>query len=397
MFKASELSKRIEDSKTLAVTTKVAEMRRKGISVIDLGAGEPDFQTPEEVREAGIRAIRDGYTKYTPVVGIFELREAIADFLQQCGGNYSPEEIVVSNGAKHAIYNALLAACNPGDEVIIPAPYWTSYPQQVRLVGAKPVILPASEESGFKIAPEALREAINPRTRMLLFNSPSNPTGAVYTRQEIERLVEVIAESGILVLSDEIYFKLVYDGLETVSLAAFADIRQQLLLVNGVSKSHAMTGWRLGYLAAKAPFIQAAKKIQSHTTSNASSISQYAALAALRMDEAKLKSMYRTFAARRDFIYEQLCTLEGMQLDRPQGAFYAFPNVSVYLHRKRNGQSISTTMNLASFLLEEAHVALVPGDAFGAERNIRISYANSMQNLQTAISGIREALGRLSD
>ena len=397
MLKASDLSERIEGSKTLAVTTQVAEMRRQGISVIDLGAGEPDFQTPDEVREAGIRAIRDGYTKYTPVVGIFELREAIAAFLKEYGGDYSPDEIVVSNGAKHAIYNALLAACNPGDEVIIPAPYWTSYPQQVRLVGATPVILPASEASGFKISPDALRQAINPRTRMLLLNSPSNPTGAVYTRQEIESLVEVIAASGILVLSDEIYLKLVYDGIETASLAMYPEIREQLLLVNGVSKSHAMTGWRLGYLAAKAPFIQAAKKIQSHTTSNASSISQYAALAAFRMDDAKLESMYKTFAVRRDYIYEQLSALEGVELERPHGAFYAFPNVSAYFTRKYNGQSISTAMNLASFLLEEAHVALVPGDAFGADQNIRISYANSMDNLQMAISGIRDALGRLRD
>lgn len=391
-LRISDFSQSIEGSKTLAITTRVAELRRQGREIIDLGAGEPDFPTPAPVCQAGIKAIEQGFTKYTPNAGIYALRERIATFINSHGGDYEPEQILVCSGAKHAIYNALLATCDPGDEVLLPVPYWTSYPEQVKLAGAKPVLLSTSEANGFKITARQLRAAIGAKTRMLILNSPSNPTGAVYSESELSELVEVIVDAGIFVLSDEIYMMLVYDGRKPLSLAQFESVRAQLLLINGLSKSHAMTGWRVGYLAADPGVIKAAAKIQSHTTSNISSISQYAALAALALPETAIVEMRRAFEERRDFVIDALRRIKGIEISRPAGAFYVFPNIKAHLGKKFKQKTMNSTMDLADFLLEQAGVALVPGEAFGSSENIRISYANSLDNLKLAISHIEQAL-----
>ncbi|RME00065.1 MAG: pyridoxal phosphate-dependent aminotransferase [Calditrichaeota bacterium] len=395
-WEASAYSRSIEGSRTLAVTAKVAELKRQGVEVIALGAGEPDFPTPEKVCEAGIQAIRDGHTKYTPNAGIFELRKAIAQFLQSLGCDYAAEDILVCNGAKQAIYNALLATVDEGDEVLLPVPYWTSYPEQIKMARGRCVLLPTEEKDHFKINGEVLRRAITPRSRVLILNSPSNPTGMVYTRQELQQIAEIIYDQGLLVISDEIYLKLIYSDVETASMGSFAEIRDQVLLVNGLSKSHSMTGWRLGYLAAKPPFIQAAMKIQSHVTSNASSISQYAALAALKMPESELDKMREAFRQRRDYVVGRLQQMPGLSCLKPDGAFYVFPNVENCLGKSFERKTLQSPMDLTSYLLEQARVAVVPGEAFGSEKHIRISYATSMKNLQEAMNRIEKALAKLS-
>lgn len=385
----------IEGSRTLAITSKVAELKAQGKDVIDLGAGQPDFPTPAAVREAGIAAIRDGHTRYTPNAGIVPLRQAIAEKLNALGGQYKAEQILVSCGAKHSIYNALLATCEPGDEVIVPAPYWTSYPEQVKLARAKPVIVQTSEANQFKITPAELRRAITAATKLLIFNSPSNPTGTVYTRAELAELAAEIVKHEIFVLSDEIYLPLVYDQIDTCSLAAFSELRERLILVNGLSKSHSMTGWRIGYLAARADVVKAAAKVQSHSTSNATSISQYAALAAVKSSNGELAKMIRAFTERRNFVVQELQRISGIETFVPHGAFYVFPNVSAYFGKKTRDYSIQNAMDLCTYLLEQVHVATVPGEAFGAEKNIRISYATSMQQLEAAMERIKSALEAL--
>lgn len=394
-MKISRLSQRISPSKTLAVTARVAELKRKGVEVIDLGAGEPDFQTPATVAEAGIRAIQEGHTKYTPNQGIFALREAVCHFLKALGGSYQPDEILICCGAKHAVYNALMAVLDPGDEVLIPAPYWTSYPEQVRMTGAEPVFVMTDESNAFKITAETLKKSITAKTKLLIFNSPSNPTGAAYTRAELDDIANVLQHAETYVLSDEIYIQLVYDGRKPVSLASYPEIADRLLLVNGVSKSHSMTGWRIGYLAAREPIIGAARKIQSHCTSNASSISQYAALAALNMPEQELTPMLQAFEARRNLIIDGLTRIDGIQVQRPGGAFYVFPNVAAYFKKSAGDRMIASSVDLATYLLETARVALVPGEAFGAPNNVRISYANSVENLEEAVRRIDGALREL--
>ena len=388
----SEFVQAIEASSTLAITTKVAELRRQGKTVIDLGAGEPDFQTPDAVCEAGMQAIRAGKTKYTPNAGVLELREAIASFLNDCGGAYDPGQILVCCGAKQAIYNALLAVCDPGDEVIVITPYWTSYPQQVKMARAQSVFLQAPQSNGYKVTAGQLADAMTPKTRLVVFNSPSNPTGAVYTEAELSEIADVIAQSKVYILSDEIYMKLVYDGLQPVSMAKFPQIRDQLILVNGLSKSHAMTGWRVGYLAAQQQIVKAAAKIQSHSTSNITSISQYAAIAALSLDESELEKMRKTFAERRDFVVGRLQKMPGIVLSMPQGAFYVYPDFQAYLGKNHRGKKLATTLGIASFLLDNAGVAVVQGEAFGSTDNIRLSYANSMENLTKAMDQIEAAL-----
>jgi aspartate aminotransferase len=382
----------IEASSTLAITTKVAELRRQGKTIIDLGAGEPDFPTPEKVCEAGIKAIQDGKTKYTPNAGLLELRERIAAFVNSYGGDYHASQILVCCGAKQAIFHALLAVCNPEDEAIVLSPYWTSYPQQVKMAGAQPVLLHATEQNGYKITAGQLQNAITPKTKLLIFNSPCNPTGAVYTNEELASIVHVISQSGIYVLSDEIYMKLVYDGLEPVSLASFPQIRNRLILVNGLSKSHAMTGWRVGYLAAGQQIVKAAAKVQSHTTSNITSISQYAAMAAFDLGSDEFENMRTTFAERRDYVVGRLQNMPGVKISVPKGAFYVYPKISSFFRKTRNKNAINSPLELAAFLLENAEVAVVPGEAFGSTENIRLSYANSMENLSKAMDQIDKAL-----
>lgn len=397
-FQESSFCQRIQPSETLAITTLVAELRRRGKAVIDLGAGEPDFDTPEEIKAAGIAAIRAGKTKYTPNVGTLALREAIGHHLKAISGaNYTSHQIVVSNGAKQAIHNVLLALCDPGDEVIVPAPYWVSYPEQVKMAGATPVIVTAQEADDFKISPQALEQAITPRTKLVLLNSPSNPTGAVYSKEELQALAEVIRRKQIFVLSDEIYIKLVYREVQTCSLAAFPELHDQLILVNGFSKAYAMTGWRLGYVAAPAAIAKAAAKIQSHTTSNPCSISQEAGCAALAMNEQELLAMRHEFEKRRDFVHAAINQMPGLSARLPGGAFYIFANIAPLLGKTFAGKTIASPSDLVHLFIEHAGVALVGGEAFGSRQHVRLSYANSMENLQAAMRQLGEAVARIAN
>lgn len=407
-FQESQLAARIQPSLTLAVTNLVAELRRQGKNVIDLGAGEPDFNTPEPVKNAAVEAIHQGKTKYTPNTGTIALREAIAAALKSGYGTvYQPNEIIVSSGAKQSIYNALLATCNAGDEVILPAPYWVSYPEQIRMAGATAKIVVNSDTDDFKLTPARLRAAITPKTKLLILNSPSNPTGAVYTTDELQALVDVIRQHELLVLADEIYIKLVYDGIETTSLCAFPEIRDRLILVNGFSKSYAMTGWRLGYAAAPLPIIKAMDKVQSHTTSNACSVSQEAGLAAISGSQEMVEKMRRQFDERRRFVHQALSNMPGVSVRLPKGAFYMFINVIPLLglnevsalgfdpaklwSREVNGKKIQFPNDLCQYLVEHAGVALVAGEAFGSMFHVRLSYATDMKTLQEAMSRLEKA------
>ncbi len=392
----TQRSQKVQPSQTMAITALVDSLRREGKDILDLGAGEPDFDTPDVIKEAGIRAIREGFTKYTPASGTLELKKAICEKIEtDYGIEYSPPEILVNCGAKHAVVNVLLALCEQGDEVIIPAPCWTSYPEQVRFVDATPVILETDESTDFKISPKQLENAVNSNTKLLILNSPSNPTGSVYSQSELSGLAEVIKKHNFHVLSDEIYDKIIYDGFNHVSLAAFTELRDRVILVNGVSKSYAMTGWRIGYMAGNSELIKAAAKIQSHTTSNPCSISQRASIAALQADDALVADMVCAVDRRRKYLAEQLTVIPKIKCDLPKGAFYMFPNVSPYFGCKYNGKTIENSMDFCSFLLQEAGVAFVPGEAFGSSRNVRISYATSMENLRETISRLTRVLDQL--
>jgi aspartate aminotransferase len=379
----SERAAQLTPSLTLSIDSKAKAMKAEGIDVCGFGAGEPDFDTPEHIKRAAIEALEAGFTKYTPNAGIPELRQAIADELAADNGlNYRAGQIVVSNGAKHACYNAILATCQPGDEVIIPAPYWVSYPDMVRLVGAEPVIVPTSERNAWKMRPEDFENAMTPRTKMLIMNSPGNPTGSVYAREELEPIVSVAAEEDIYVLSDEIYEKLVYDDVKHVSIASLSKEAYDLTItINGFSKSYAMTGWRLGYLAAPDEVTRAVDSIQSHTSSNPSSFSQYGALAALKGDQQPLADMREEFDMRRNYMFDRLSKISNVTAVKPQGAFYILVNIS---------QLGLTSQNFADRLLSKANVAVVPGAAFGDDRTVRFSYA-------TSLDVIKKGLDRFQD
>jgi len=379
----SERAAQLTPSLTLSIDSKAKAMKAEGIDVCGFGAGEPDFDTPEHIKRAAIEALEAGFTKYTPNAGIPELRQAIADkFAADNGLNYRAGQVVVSNGAKHACYNAILATCQPGDEVVIPAPYWVSYPDMVRLVGAEPVIVPTSERNAWKMRAEDFENAMTPRTKMLIMNSPGNPTGSVYTREELEAIVNVAAEEDIYVLSDEIYEKLVYEDVKHVSIASLSQEAYDLTItVNGFSKSYAMTGWRLGYLAAPDAVVRAVDSIQSHTSSNPSSFSQYGALAALKGDQQPLADMREEFDMRRNYMFDRLSKISNVTAVKPQGAFYILVNIS---------QLGLTSQNFADRLLSKANVAVVPGAAFGDDRTIRFSYA-------TSLDVIKKGLDRFQD
>ena len=379
----SERAAQLTPSLTLSIDSKAKAMKAEGIDVCGFGAGEPDSDTPEHIKRAAIEALEAGFTKYTPNAGIPELRQAIADKLAADNGlNYRAGQIIVSNGAKHACYNAILATCQPGDEVIIPAPYWVSYPDMVRLVGAEPVIVPTSERNGWKMRPEDFENAMTPRTKMLIMNTPGNPTGSVYTREELEAIVNVAAEEDIYVLSDEIYEKLVYDDVKHVSIGSLSKEAYDLTItINGFSKSYAMTGWRLGYLAAPEAVSRAVDSIQSHTSSNPSSFSQYGALAALKGDQQPLADMREEFDMRRNYMFDRLSKISNVTAVKPQGAFYILVNIS---------QLGLTSQNFADRLLSKANVAVVPGAAFGDDRTVRFSYA-------TSLDVIKKGLDRFQD
>jgi aspartate aminotransferase len=391
------LAKRIQKvsaSPTLAIDAKAKQLKSTGVDVINFGAGEPDFDTPDYIKEAAIEAIRKGYTKYTPASGSPELKEAVCDKLRKENGlEYATKEVIINCGAKHSIYNIFQVLINPGDEVIIPSPYWVSYPEAVKLAGGKPVILKTAEKAGFKLSASTLRRRINPKTKILVLNSPSNPTGAVYSESELRDIMEVAVAKKIFVLSDEIYEYLVYDGIKHVSPAAvIPEAKKWTLLVNGVSKSYAMTGWRIGYTAGPAEIISAISNLQSHSTSNPTSIAMKAAYAALTQPQQMLPQMVKAFEERRNYMVEKLNAMPGVTCRKPEGAFYVFPNVEGALGKVYRGKTISTCMQLADYLLDVAQVAVVPGDGFGIENYLRISYATSMENIQKGLERMAAAL-----
>ncbi len=375
---------------------KAKALKASGVDVVNFGVGEPDFDTPENIKEAAVKAIRDGFTKYTPVGGIDPLKDAIIDkFRKDNGLEYSRDEIIVSCGAKHSLYNIAQALYGPGDEVIIPSPYWVSYPDQVLLNDAVPVIVKTYESDGFMLKPEALEAHITKRTKAIILNSPSNPTGLTYDRMTLERIAEVALRHNLYVISDEIYEKLVYDGAVHVSIASLGrEIKKRTIVVNGLSKSHAMTGWRVGFTAGPWEVIKAMTNIQSQSTSNPNSIAQKAAVEALTGPQDFIGMMRSEFDRRRKFLVVELNSIPDVRCVTPTGAFYAFPNISG-LFGKAEGKSIFTSADLALFLLEDANVALVPGDAFGEDNYIRLSYATSMENLKKGVERIREAVARL--
>jgi aspartate aminotransferase len=396
MLSISDRFANICESQTVALSSTLARMKREGKDVVALGAGEPDFDTPSSIKKAAIAAIDQGFTKYTPAEGILELREAICHWLQEeYNATYKPRQIVITCGAKHAVYQGVLAVCNPGDEVILPAPYWVSYPEMIKLAGAVAKEIVPLPEHDLKISAAQLRQAITPKTKLLILNSPSNPSGAVYSRKELDELVQVIQENNIYVLSDEIYDKIVFDDAEFASMANYPQIRDQLLLVNGVSKSFAMTGWRIGFIAAPERVADAIKAYQGHSTSNPSSISQKAALAAMLGDKSFIGEMHVAFTERRNYVQQRLTAMAQVTCCLPKGAFYAFPNMSAYFGKRHGNQVVSNSMELCAYLLESCGVAIVPGSAFGMEGHVRLSFATSMAVLQKALDRIKNGLKQL--
>jgi len=395
-----KLTKRIQSIKpspTLAITMKANALRAQGRDIIGFGAGEPDFDTPENIKAAAVRAIASGFTKYTPVGGIDELKDAIAAKMARDHGlDYNRSQIVVSCGAKHTLYNLIQVLCEEGDEVIVPAPYWVSYVDIVVLAGATPVIVPTEQAAGFKLTPELLRGAVTDRTRVLILNSPANPTGAAYSREELTALAAVLATMEITVISDDIYEKIIYDGFEFFSIAAVSEeMKDRTVIVNGVSKAYAMTGWRIGYAAGSEPIVAAVTKLQSQNTSNPASIAQKAAVEALNGSQEAVGMMVKAFRERRDVIVAALNKIPGLTCPNPQGAFYVFPNVAQIYGRSFQEKVIDDSTSLAAYLLDEADVAVVPGIDFGADNYIRLSYATSRELIEKGVVRIAQALGRL--
>lgn len=381
-----QLAQRVQEltpSLTLAIDSKAKTLKAEGVDVCGFGAGEPDLDTPEHIKAAAIEALQSGQTKYTPSSGIPELRQAISEKLQKDNGlTYSLAQIVVSTGAKQSCFNAISAVCDPEDEVIIPAPYWLSYPEMTRLAGASPVSVSTKEENGWKITPEEFENAMTPRTKMIILNTPGNPTGSVYTREELRALAEVAAEEDIYILSDEIYEKLTYEDTEHVSIASLTPEAYDLTItVNGFSKAYAMTGWRLGYLAAPEPIARAIDSMQSHITSNPCSFAQHGALAALTGDQQCVTDMRDEFDIRRQYMFERISAISGVSAVKPLGAFYVLANVS---------QLGLTSQNFADRLLSKSNVAVVPGIAFGDDQTIRLSYATSLDVIKSGLDRIEE-------
>lgn len=389
----------VQNSLTLEITSKAADMRAKGHDVVAFAAGEPDFDAPEYVKDAAIAAIKAGKGKYTAAMGMPDLRKAVSEkFRKQDGFDFAPEEVICTSGAKHSLYNALYAVCNPGDEVLFPAPYWNSYPDMVRAVEAVPVSVESKLETGYEADPAALRKAITPKTRMLILNSPNNPTGAVYSRATLEGVAKLARETGIVVLCDDIYEHLTYDGAKYLSLLHVApDLKSQTIVVNGLSKSHCMTGWRLGFAGGPREIIAAMGRFQSQATSHPSSITQYAAVAALTSGVSVNHAMVEEFSRRRDLIYAGLAAIPGVKCPvAPRGAFYVFPDFSAYLGRPlKNGRFFKTATDLSAALLEEQFVATIPGDSFGAPMNVRFTYTCSVETINKGLDRLRRFLAPL--
>jgi len=387
----------ISPSVTLAITAKAKRMKQEGIDVIGFGTGEPDFDTPTHIKEAAKKALDEGFTKYTPASGMEELKEAICrKFKRDNNLDYSPQEILVSCGAKHSIFNAIFVLCNEGDEVILPSPYWVSYPEMIKVAGARPVVIETTQKNNFKVTPQQLQEAITPKTKLFILNSPSNPTGMVYTKEELELIGNILIKRGIFCVSDEIYEKIIYDGHEHISIASLGQaIKRLTIVINGVSKSYSMTGWRIGYAAGPKEVIQAMSNLQSHSTSNPSSISQRAALAALEGHEKFSSEMVAEFLKRRDYIVKRLNSINGISCLKPQGAFYVFPDVSQIIGKTFRGQLVKDSVSLSEILLAEANIAVVSGSAFGADSYLRLSYAISMEIISKGLDRIAEFVKEL--
>jgi aspartate aminotransferase len=384
--------KSIKPSPTLAVDSKAKAMKAEGADVINFGVGEPDFDTPENIKEAAIKALHEGKTKYTAAGGIDPLKDAIIEkFKRDNGLDYERGEVVVSCGAKHSLYNISQALFDEGDEILIPSPYWVSYPDQALLAGATPVIVKTEEKESFRLKIDDLKSAVTGKTKALILNSPSNPTGQTYDRGTLEEIAEVALKNGFYVISDEVYEKLLYDGAEHVSIASLGgEIKEKTVVVNGVSKTYAMTGWRIGYAAGPSEIIKAMAKIQSQSTSNPTSIAQWASIEAINGTQDSIGMMLVEFDRRRKFLVDGLNSIDGISCLSPSGAFYAFPNTSGLYSGKVGGSN-----DLAMYLLEEANVALVPGDAFGDDNYVRISYATSLDDIEKALDRIREAVGKI--
>ena len=396
MAELSNRLNRLAPSATLAMSQKSSEMKAQGVDVINLSVGEPDFNTPDHIKEAAKKAIEDNFSRYSPVPGYPELRKAIVAKLKNENGlDYSMSEILVSNGAKQSVCNTVMALVNDGEEVIIPAPYWVSYPQMVKLAGGTPVIVNAGFDQDFKMTPEQLEAAITPKTRMLILCSPSNPTGSVYSKEELEALAEVIKRhEGLYVLADEIYEHINYVGHHE-SIAQFPGMKERSIIVNGVSKAYAMTGWRIGFIAAQEWIVKGCNNLQRQYTSGPCSVSQKAAEAAYTTSQECVETMRKAFERRRDLIVSLAKEIPGLEVNCPQGAFYLFPKCSSFYGKSYEGRKIETSTDLAMFLLEEGHVATVGGDAFGDPECFRMSYATSDDNIREAMRRIKETLAKL--
>jgi len=390
----SSRAKRLKPSPTLAINARAKSMQAQGIHVISFGAGEPDFDTPRNIKDAAVRAIEQGFTKYTPVGGTEDLKDAIIKKFQRDNGlTYKRSEVLASCGGKHSFYNLAQAVFDEGDEVIVPAPYWVSYPPMVALAGATPVIVETKEENGFKLSMEDLKKALTPKTKALVINSPSNPTGSAYSKKELEEIAELAVSKNFFVISDEIYEKIVYDGFKVVSIASLSEeIRKRTVIVHGVAKTYAMTGWRIGYAAGTEEIISAMSNIQSQSTSNPTSIAQKASVEALAGPQEEVAKMVTAFEERRNYIVDRLNKIPGVSCFKPVGAFYVFPNFSSYYGKSFQGKRISNSTELTDYLLEVARVAVVPGVEFGADPFIRLSYATSMEDIKEGLTRIEQSL-----
>lgn len=393
----SKIVSRIEESKTLAISALTKKLKSEGKDVLIFSAGEPDFPTPDYIKKAAIQAIHNDFTRYTANEGYPDLIKAVIQkFSKENELEFKAENILVSNGAKHSIYNLIMAICGPGDEVIYQSPYWVSYPEMIKLAQAESVIIDAGVEQEYKITPQQLEKAITTKTKVFLFNTPSNPTGAVYSKEEIIALAEVLKDrKDILIISDEIYEKVIFDGESHFCIGGIDYLKDRTITVNGVSKAFAMTGWRIGYAAGPAQIIKLARNLQSHSTSNASSISQAATVAALTLESDEIENMVKEFVIRRDFIVNELNKVKGIKCPKPKGAFYVFFDVSSYFGKEINGIKISDSSSFCNYLLNEQFVGLVPGVAFGNDNCVRMSYACSFDELREGIARLTKALSLL--
>jgi len=395
-MKVSKRAANVPPSATMAVASRARELKAEGVDVISFGAGEPDFDTPEYIKDSAICALKAGQTKYTATPGIIELRQAVAAKLADENGlEYGPDQIIVTIGAKHSVYESLQAVLDPGDEVILPTPYWVTYPEAIKLAGASPKIVRTDSSNGYKITPKQLREAIDDKTALFLLNSPNNPGGFTYTPDVLAALAKVLEGTDVMVLSDEIYEKLVYGQTKFVSFASLGeDACNRTLTINGLSKAFAMTGWRLGYTAGPVEVIKAMGRLQSHMTQNAVAFTQHAAIAALKGGGDEVEKMRKEFERRGSFMAQQLNSIEGIECPEPTGAFYCFPDVSSHYGRNINGMQIGGSMDFAKALLEQANVALVPGLPFGCDRNVRLSFACSLEQITKGLDRLKEWLNQ---